>query len=91
MIHNGINADIFSSQDTSRLRELHQIKPDERIALSLAPDFMNENNIALFILLITDILENNSQIIVLGNQEIAEKAFNVKLENNMAFLKRSSI
>ena len=34
----------------------------------------------------TDILENNSQIIVLGKQEIAEKAFNVKLENDTAFL-----
>ena len=40
----------------------------------------------LFVLMITDILENNSQIIVLGKQEIAEKAFNVKLENDTAFL-----
>lgn len=48
--------------------------------------FMQENNIDLFVLMITDILENNSQIIVLGKQEIAEKAFEVKLENNMAFL-----
>ena len=37
--------------------------------------------------MITDILENNSQIIVLGEKlDIAEKAFNVKLEDNMAFL-----
>ena len=49
-------------------------------------DFMNENDVDLFILLITDILENNSQIIVLGKQEIAEKAFNVKIEDNTAFL-----
>ena len=48
---------------------------------------MNENGVELFVLLITDIIENNSQIIVLGKQEIAERAFNVKLENNTAFLK----
>ena len=49
--------------------------------------FMKENSVELFVLLITDIIENNSQIIVLGKQEIAERAFNVKLENNTAFLK----
>ena len=49
-------------------------------------DFMDANNVDLFVLMITDIIENNSQIIVLGRQEIAEKAFNTKLEDNMAFL-----
>ena len=49
--------------------------------------FMKENSVELFVLLITDIIENNSQIIVLGKQEVAERAFNVKLENNTAFLK----
>ena len=50
-------------------------------------DFIKENSEDLFVLLITDILENNSQIIVVGSRkDIAEKAFNVKLENNMAFL-----
>lgn len=49
-------------------------------------EFMDENNVELFVLLITDILENNSQIIALGKQEIVEKAFNVTLNENMAFL-----
>lgn len=49
-------------------------------------DFMNKNGTELFILMITDILENNSQIIALGKQDIVEKAFNLKLEDNMAFL-----
>ncbi len=48
--------------------------------------FMEENNTELFVFLITDIIENNSQVIVLGKQEIAEKAFNVKIEDNTAFL-----
>ena len=49
--------------------------------------FMQDNTIDLFVFMITDIIENNSQILVLGKQEIAEKAFNIKLENNTAFLK----
>ena len=45
------------------------------------------NNIDLFLFAITDIINSNSEAIVLGNKkEIAEKAFNVKLEDNRAFL-----
>ena len=49
-------------------------------------DFMIENKKDLFILLITDILENNSKIIAIGKQDLVEKAFDVKLVDNMAFL-----
>ena len=50
-------------------------------------EFIKQNNEELFLLLITDILESNSQIIAIGNRKDAvEEAFNVKLENNMAFL-----
>lgn len=49
--------------------------------------FMEQNNEELFLLLITDILESNSQIIAIGKRvDAVEKAYNVKLENNMAFL-----
>ena len=48
--------------------------------------FIKENSLDLYIFLITDIIENNSQIIVLGKKEIAEKAFNVKIDNNTTFL-----
>jgi manganese-dependent inorganic pyrophosphatase len=49
-------------------------------------NFMQANNVDLFVLMITDILENNSEIISLGKTEIVEKAFDVKLEDNKAFL-----
>lgn len=49
--------------------------------------FMQTNSVDLFVFMITDIIENNSQIIALGKTEIAEKAFNVILDNNTAFLK----
>ena len=49
--------------------------------------FIEENNSELFLLLITDIIENNSQIIALGRRRDAvENGFGIELENNMAFL-----
>lgn len=49
--------------------------------------YIAQNDENLFLLLITDILENNSQIIVVGERkDIIEKAFEVQLKDNMAFL-----
>ncbi len=50
-------------------------------------NFINSNGLNLFVFLITDIINSNSQCVVLGNNtDIFEKAFNTKLEDNMAFL-----
>lgn len=49
-------------------------------------DFMGEHGSNLSILLITDILNSNSQAIVLGDIPAFEKAFSKTVENNMAFL-----
>lgn len=49
--------------------------------------FIDENSIDIFVFVITDIINSNSQAIVLGKrQDIFEKTFNTKLEDNMAFL-----
>lgn len=49
---------------------------------------IEENNLNIFVLAITDILESNSEVMVLGDRaDIVEKAFDIKLENNRAFLK----
>ena len=49
--------------------------------------YIEESNLDLFIFAITDILENNSQVIALGKKvDIVEKAYDKKLENNMCFL-----
>ena len=46
-----------------------------------------EKGLSLFVLAITDILNSNSEIIVLGERkEAAEKAFEKKIENNRMFL-----
>lgn len=48
---------------------------------------ISEKNLDLFMLAITDILNSNSQVIALGNRtDMVEKAYNIKLENNTAFL-----
>ena len=48
---------------------------------------IEKQGLDLFVLAITDILNSNSEILVLGNKaDVAEKAFDIKLENNHAFL-----
>ncbi len=48
---------------------------------------IEEDKLDLFVFAITDILNSNSEIIVLGNKkQVAEKAFGKKLENNRMFL-----
>ena len=48
---------------------------------------MEKDGLDLFVLLITDIVNSNSQVIVLGeDQTIIERAYGVKLEDNTALL-----
>lgn len=50
-------------------------------------NIINEQNLDLFMFLITDILNSNSQTISLGKRiDIVERGYNVKLENNTALL-----
>lgn len=49
-------------------------------------NFMSKNGSKLFVFLITDIINSNSQAIVLGATEVFEKAFSKELKDNMAFL-----
>lgn len=79
---NGINYQV-AQVNTASIDDVMKNKEEIEKAME---DFMNKNGTQLFVFMITDILENNSQIIVLGKQEIAEKAFNVKINNNTAFL-----
>ena len=49
-------------------------------------NFMNANGSKLFVFLITDIINSNSQAIVLGDTTVFEKAFSKTVVNNMAFM-----
>lgn len=63
------------------LKRLEDIKSEIKSAIS-------DNSLGLFVAMVTDIIENNSQVIVLGNNaDIFEKSFNIKLDqNNSVFL-----
>ena len=48
---------------------------------------ISKEDLAVFVFAVTDIVNSNSEALVLGKRtDIFEKAFNVKLENNRAFL-----
>lgn len=48
---------------------------------------IKNENLDLFVLAVTDIVNSNSEALVLGKRtDIVEKSYNVKLENNRAFL-----
>ena len=61
------------------------MKDKDKIEEAMAK-FMHENEEDLFVFLITDIISNNSQVIALGRQDIVERAFDVKIKENTAFL-----
>ena len=80
---NGVKYQV-AQVNTASIQEVLKSKVEIEKAME---EFIKENSEDLFVLLITDILENNSQILVVGSRkDIVEKAFEVKLENNMAFL-----
>lgn len=80
---NGVNYQV-AQVNTASIEEV--LKDKEKIENAMN-NFISKNSQDLFVLLITDILENNSQILVAGSRkDIAEKAFNVKLNDNTAFL-----
>ena len=80
---NGVKYQV-AQVNTASIEEVLKSKLEIEQAME---EFIKENAEDLFVLLITDILENNSQILVAGSRkDIVEKAFEIKLEDNMAFL-----
>ncbi|MBA5711361.1 manganese-dependent inorganic pyrophosphatase [Bacillus velezensis] len=71
--------------NTVDIEDVKKRKPELEAALSKV---IAEKNLDLFLLVITDILENDSLALAIGDQASkVEKAFNVTLENNTALLK----
>ncbi|KXZ13208.1 inorganic pyrophosphatase [Bacillus nakamurai] len=71
--------------NTVDIEEVRKRQPELEAALSKV---IAEKNLDLFLLVITDILENDSLALAIGDQASkVEKAFNVTLENNTALLK----
>ena len=70
--------------NTASIPEVMKMKEDLEARMN---EIIAEENLDLFMLLITDIVNSNSQVIALGkNASLVEKAYGVKLEDNTALL-----
>lgn len=70
--------------NTVDINDVLKSQADLEIAIN---NKIEEENLDLFMLAITDIVNSNSEVLVLGKRtDIVEKSYDVKLENNRAFL-----
>lgn len=75
---------IVNQVNTADINDVMAMKDDLEEGINKVID---KENLDLFMLLITDIVNSNSQVIALGkNAELVEKAYNVKLDNNTVLL-----
>ncbi len=76
---------VINQVNTASIEEVMKMKSELENGIEKV---INDKKLDVFILLITDIINSNSQVIALGEKvSLVEKAFNVKLENNTALLK----
>ena len=76
---------IIAQVNTASIDEVLTMKVDLEAAMEKS---IAENGLDIFMFVITDIVESTSKAIVLGNAaNIAEKAYNAKIENNIIELK----
>lgn len=76
---------IVNQVNTADISEVMTLKADLEARMN---EIIKEENLDLFMLLITDIVNSNSQVIALGNAvSLVEKSYGVKLEDNTALLK----
>ena len=81
---NGVKA-VINQVNTASIEDVMQMKADLEAGMQSVID---EKSLDLFMLLITDIVNSNSQTIALGKRaDLVEKSYDVKLENNTALLK----
>lgn len=76
---------IINQVNTASIPEVMEMKADLEAGMQ---KIIDEKGLDLFMLLITDIVNSNSQVIALGKSaSLVEKSYGVKLENNTALLK----
>ena len=75
---------LVNQVNTASIPEVMKMKVDLEARMN---EIIAEENLDLFMLLITDIVNSNSQVIALGKDaSLVEKAYGVKLEDNTALL-----
>ncbi|ADG13329.1 DHHA2 domain protein [Methanocaldococcus infernus ME] len=66
--------------------DISEIEDKKKRIKELLEEKLKSEGYDLILFMITDIMKEGSEILVIGNKEMFEKAFNVKLENNSIFL-----
>ena len=75
---------IVNQVNTASISDVMSMKDDLEDGIN---KIIDDENLDLFMLLITDIVNSNSQVIALGKDaNLVEKAYNVKLEDNTVLL-----
>ncbi len=75
---------IINQVNTASIEDVMKLKDELEAGMQKS---IEENGLDLFMLLITDIINSNSQVIALGSRaDLVEKSYNVKLEENTALL-----
>ncbi len=81
---NGVNIQVAQVNTAS----IEDVLKDQSALENAIQKYINNNNINLFMLLITDIINSNSEALVLGDKvDVAKKAFGEEIVNNRMFLK----
>lgn len=76
---------IIAQVNTASIPDVMKIQKELEAGMK---EIIEKENLDLFMLAITDIINSNSQVIALGKKaSLVEKAYGVKLENNTALLK----
>ncbi len=76
---------VVNQVNTADISDVMKMKVDLEARMN---EIINEEGLDLFMLLITDIINSNSQVIALGKSaSLVEKSYGVKLEDNTALLK----
>ena len=76
---------VVNQVNTASIEDVMKMKKDLEARMN---EIIDEEELDLFMLLITDIVNSNSQVIALGkNASLIEKSYGVKLEDNTALLK----
>ena len=76
---------VINQVNTASIPEVMKLKADLEVGMEKE---IESKGLDLFMLLITDIVNSNSQVIALGKRaDLVEKSYGVKLEDNTALLK----
>ena len=76
---------VVNQVNTASISEIMKMKNELEARMN---EIIDEEDLDLFMLLITDIINSDSQVIALGKSaSLVEKSYGVKLENNTALLK----